>query len=527
MNIVQLQKELVDFPDREFVTKLLNGLSHGFDIGVPEDLSETLECKNNKSARDQPVILQELLETEKQRGYVIGPFPTSPFDTYRINPLGIAESKYSKKKRLIVDMSAPHDQVTSSLNDMIDKDKFSLTYIKLDDAIHTIQTLGRGSWLCKTDITDAFKLIPVKKSQWNLQGIKYSDQYYFFTRLVFGCRSSPKLFDNFASTIRWIAVHNYHISHLFQLLDDFLAIDPPDTEAHRTMALLTLIFARLGVPLSSKKTVGPTHVLEYLGIILDTLAMEARLPEDKVRRIQEHIDSFLTKSNVTKRDLLSLLGHLNFASRVVIPGRSFVSYLLSLARSVPELHYRVYLTSDCRQELQMWSTFLQHWNGKSLFLMNNPTLSSDFELFTDASSTVGYGGYFQGRWFACAWPNDIHIDQTDMSMAYMEIVPIVMASLLWGKYWSSRRILFHCDNMAAVAIINKGRSKSLFIMQLMRRLTLCCMEYSFTITAEHVPGTSNSIADSLSRFQWDRFRRLAPQANLTPERCPPFHCLLS
>ena len=68
--------------------------------------------------------------------YLYGPFEEIPFEQYRINPLGIAESKYSKKKRLIVNMSAPHnDEDNPSLNNLIEKSEFSLSYVTMDDAI--------------------------------------------------------------------------------------------------------------------------------------------------------------------------------------------------------------------------------------------------------------------------------------------------------------------------------------------------------------------------------------------------------
>lgn len=51
------------------------------------------------------------------------------------------------------------------------------------------------------------------------------------------------------------------------------------------MALLTMIFNRLNNPIAPHKTVGPTTCLEYLGILLDTVKMEARLPEEKIIRI--------------------------------------------------------------------------------------------------------------------------------------------------------------------------------------------------------------------------------------------------
>jgi hypothetical protein len=55
-------------------------------------------------------------------------------------------------------------------------------------------------------------------------------------------------------------------------------INKPDECGERTMALLSLIFNKLNIPLSAKKTIGPVCELEYLGIILDTINMQARLP---------------------------------------------------------------------------------------------------------------------------------------------------------------------------------------------------------------------------------------------------------
>ncbi|XP_078332529.1 uncharacterized protein LOC111130663 isoform X2 [Crassostrea virginica] len=216
--------------------------------------------------------------------------------------------------------------------------------------------------MCKTDISDAFKLVPILPSQYHLFCVKWRNSYYFYTRLAFGCRSSPKIFDQFSQAICWIAKNNYEIECILHLLDDFLTIDRPDYPAERTMAILTLIFKRLNVPLAKNKTMGPNTVMEYLGIILDSNLMQARLPMDKVLRIREMLDSFYVKKSCTKRELLQLLGHLNFASRVIIPGRSFVSYLLRLASSVRELHHYVHLNSECREDLYMWKLFLEQWN---------------------------------------------------------------------------------------------------------------------------------------------------------------------
>jgi hypothetical protein len=55
----------------------------------------------------------------------------------------------------------------------------------------------------------------------------------------------------------------------------------------------------------------------------------------------------------TKRQMLSLLGHLNFACRVVVPERPFVRRLIEVTKSVPKLHHSVYLTDECREDIFM------------------------------------------------------------------------------------------------------------------------------------------------------------------------------
>ncbi len=60
---------------------------------------------------------------EVEKGYITGTFSTPPFPTYRVSPKGIVESKYSKKKTLIIDLSGPHDDPEqTSIKELIGKE---------------------------------------------------------------------------------------------------------------------------------------------------------------------------------------------------------------------------------------------------------------------------------------------------------------------------------------------------------------------------------------------------------------------
>ena len=78
-----------------------------------------------------------------------------------------------------------------------------------------------------------------------------------------------------------------------------------------------------------------------------------------------------------------------------------------------------------------------------------------------------------------------------------------------------------CDNEAVFDIINRGQFSSPDIMLFLRRLTWLSVVHNFIFTARHVPGYTNVIADSLSRFKFQIFHRLFPDASPFPTPVPP------
>ena len=67
------------------------------------------------------------------------------------------------------------------------------------------------------------------------------------------------------------------------------------------------------LPIVAAKTLGPSQVLDFTGIELDSTRMEARLPEDKLARISKLLDSFSTRRSACLVDLQSLIGTVQFA----------------------------------------------------------------------------------------------------------------------------------------------------------------------------------------------------------------------
>jgi hypothetical protein len=289
--------------ERQYVNRLLSGLEAGFLTGITNPPTGRVECPNLLSARKDKTFVTEAIQQEVRNGYLLGPLESLPYEQYRVSPIGVAQSKYSLKKRLILDLSSPHDENgVDSVNSLIDKDEFSLKYVTIDDAINVIRRLGRGSLLTKVDIKDAFRILPIHPHHRPYHCIKWEHKYYVYARLAFGSRSSPKIFTELSEAIHFIATKNYGIRHLLFLLDDFLAVDKPHTRGAETRNTLLSLCSRLGVPLNQKKTEGPATCLQYLGIELDTVAMEARLPLEKMKRIRELLHHFMSLKACTKKN---------------------------------------------------------------------------------------------------------------------------------------------------------------------------------------------------------------------------------
>eukprot|EP00064_Thunnus_orientalis_P021744 superscaffoldBa00006815_g21912 len=117
------------------------------------------------SALAEPHTIDTQLAKEVKEGFTIGPFDIPPFPLFCISPIGVATRKYSGKKRLIMDLSSPHDSHIPS-NSVIPSPDFSMQYATIDHAITLIRLAGRGAWLSKADITSAFKVLPIHPDFW-------------------------------------------------------------------------------------------------------------------------------------------------------------------------------------------------------------------------------------------------------------------------------------------------------------------------------------------------------------------------
>ena len=244
-----LERELCNHPDKTFVKKLIYDLCHGCTIGYTGPQFSYL-ANNLLSAYQQPKVIDDTLKKECELGRILGPFESPPLPNFRTSGLGLVP-KHDGGWRTIYHLSAPPN---SSINDFINPDDYSLSYCSIDDAYSFINALGPGTLLSKIDLKDAFRLIPVNPSDWNLLGIQWRGEFYVDTCLPFGLRSAPYLINRLSQAIHWILANNYGVQHLLRYLDDFLTVGPADSPVcyHNLNAMLSLC-QNINAPVKTSK----------------------------------------------------------------------------------------------------------------------------------------------------------------------------------------------------------------------------------------------------------------------------------
>lgn len=518
IKLVPLKKWLDRYPNRVSADMLLKGFTAGFRLEY-KGVRAAREAPNLKSVKIDPNAIVKKLEKEISLGRIAGPFNNRPLERLIISPVGLVPKAEPGKLRLIQHLSYPEG---SSVNDGIDREYCKVQYAHFDVAVNLVARLGPKALMAKTDIQSAFRLLPVHPEDFELLGICVEKQYFVDKALPMGASCSPAVFEKFSTFLEWAAKTVSGSDMITHFADDFFVsgiAGDSSQSCSKVLECFNKLCKELGVPLAEEKSVGPTSRLVYLGLEIDAVRQIVAVPEEKMSKISEKIQRALQASEMSLREIQSLIGSLSFICRAVAPGRPFLRRLIDLTCGVKKQWHKIKLSSGAKADMKMWAVFLSEFNGVSIIPEQMWVGNEDLELFTDASGSQGFGGYFGGRWFQGRWPGDIG---TTRSIAWMEFFPVAVAVVLWCHLLQGKRILIRSDNVAVVSILNKQTSKCPVIMRLLRFVVLQCLKYNTVISARHLPGESNEVADSLSRLQVGRFRKLAPHAARNGTPVPEF-----
>lgn len=260
-----------------------------------------------------------------------------------------------------------------------------------------------------------------------------------------GCdRLQRSLYTALADAVQWIAQAR-GVEWLVHYIDDFLTVGRPNSDqCYNSLRCLLSTCADLGYPLKEDKVVGPTTTLEFLGITIDTDRMEVRLPLDKVIQLEPLLSQWAVKRSCRKRELLSLIG------KIVRVGRIFLCRFIECSTRAAHLDHWLHLSLDFRADIGWWQVFIQAWNHRQMMHFVNKALSPDVSFSSDASGSWGCGAIWGQHWLQWQWSGQ----WSAQHITVKELVPIVLACVVWGRCWRYQHMLVWCDNMAVVHVLN-------------------------------------------------------------------------
>ena len=488
-----MERELVDYEDKE----VIEFLKFGFPVRNLGQVTGGNPVSNHRSATEHPSHIDSFVNTEVKDRAVIGGFSSNPFSTPAFfSPLGSTERRDSDDRRIIMDLSFPRG---GSINDMIPKDEYLgqqvwLTFPRVDELVGLVKVKGQGCKLFKKDLRRAYRQIRIDVGDAHLLGFTWRGQMFFDISLPMGLRSSALCCQRTTLAIQHIYKKRGY--DLVVYLDDLGSAETPQ-KAEDAYKCPGDVLSKSGFEEKVSKSCPPSTCMSFLGVWFDTESLTLEVTRDRLDELLRLLDQWSHRTRASRKELQSVIGKLNFVASVVRPGRVFISRLLNHLRGLPETGAHD-IPSDVHKDLMWWARFLPKYNGVSMMPLQD--WCQPDSIFASDACLVGCGAWVPGlnQFFHAEFPE--HIRSEARHINGLELLTIIVACKVWGRFWKGMRILVQCDNEVSVVVMNCGRTKDVFLQACLRELEFIVARHKFEIRAIHIPGVSNRLPDALSRW---------------------------
>ena len=511
MNLSSWLHKLFYKDDLDLCLFLESGIRDGFIIVDRDCDFDSYYCHNYSSATHgsafeyvDKIILNKL----SQDKYII-----SEDVPHCVHSLG-AVPKKDGGYRIITDCKQP---LGLSINNFMEETTSSFSYNSIDDLV---DMLYHGAYMANVDIASAYRSISVHPSQWAYQGLSWCINgvpvHLKDLRICFGLRNAPFLFTTVSNFIvRCMNRRGYH--KIVNYLDDFIILAPDFESCQKAQSELIALLGSLGFLVSWKKCSSPSMETRFLGININSINMQLSLPEDKMSKLHNELSFFEHRSRATKRQLQRLCGILSHCSKLIKGARTFSRRVIELLKGLGEGNPIVKLNDEFIKDLDWWRKFAKTFNGVACCIEYN--YGQGPILYTDTSQT-GYGFYTPYDWQAGFFDSELvpyfvdntqlchhhwmNVDTNSTNINELEIIPVLLAIQRISSNIANRHVVLYTDNTQVMSNINTGVSTNKFTMTILRQIFWVCVTNNIHLTARHVHGSRNVIADYLSRICMDQ-----------------------
>ena len=391
------------------------------------------------------------------------------------------------------------------LNEECETHHFKMESLK--QAIHMIRP---GAYLASIDIKDAFYSVPIHPSHKKYLKFMWQAKPYQFEAMPNGYLDAMRIFAKIMKPVFSTLRKMGYVSILY--VDDTLLYGDTYAECKANVLATLDILQELGFVVHSKKSVlDPTQRIIFLGFVFDTIAMTITLTQEKKNKILKLGNDILRKDQVSIRCISKFLGNLTSSFDGVPLGRMHYRHIefdktvsLKMARGNYEAH--CYLSVEALNEIAWWIENIPTASGS---IKTTPGI--DYVIHTDASNE-GWGASdnintdINGRW---------SLREQMLHINALELKAIKLALYAYLPLQDrARHVRIKSDNTTAISYLNKkGGTHSMILNDMAVDIWEFCIDNGVHISAAHIPGKHNILADTASREFIDSAEWAIPQSN--------------
>lgn len=375
--------------------------------------------------------------------------------------------------------------------------------------------------LFKSDVSAAYRRLPMHplwqvKQIITVKGLRHVDRCNSF-----GNRASQRLWVSFMALVTWIAIFVKNLDHLklytddcfsFERATDFENYKPYDINLLAKQVRLLELWDEIGVPHEVHKQVWGES-LDIIGFLVDPNAMTVTIPPAKLEKLLLDIRSFCFKSRQqTLGSFMQMAGSMEWTLNVfplLKPGLCALHEKMN-SKKKPDALIRIDRT--IRFELSWFANHARRLPGIHIMesIAWQPS-EADCVVFCDASLS-GLGCYFPAalRGFQVAPPSSAPKDGI-----YLQALCVCWAIHIAHKLSLGGRLLFFTNNEKTVAMFNRLYTPLAAYNSILLSAVDILVLKRFAIQIMSVPGSEDSIAGSLARWQNAYLHSHHPEVTIT------------
>ena len=368
------------------------------------------------------------------------------------------------------------------------------THFKMETIHSILKLVSPMCWMASVDLKDAYYCVKIHSSHQKFLKFMYNSKLYKYTAYPNGLASCPRKFTKIIKPV----ISELHVKGhtIAGYLDDFILLHDTYEGCAATVAETILHLDRLGFVVHPQKSILiPNQSLVFLGFIINSVTMKIFLTDRKKQTFKDHLIYTLQNScNLSVEYVAKILGYMISSLPAVQFGRLYCRYIEkdkihALKMNKGNYKAKMTLSSESKVEVKWW---LDNIDTAYNIILHPPV---NFTIYSDAS-LQGWGAALDDVSCGGQWSPE----EAKSHINYLELYAALFALQCFAGKVSNSHVKIMIDNTSAVGMINKmGTCKNDACNALVFKIWNFCIKHNIWLTAAHIPGCHNVVANWESR----------------------------